>query len=200
MRYMIAVLFAALAVIGPAGQVAAQTTRPADAAVAQWNATCHEFVQVMSSGNTAGVAAMLTGGARITSFSAAGQTTQSLVALDASLTGQTVISLHGYLSPATALAADVSADFAANPSLPASAITRMSFAGEDDQKKASSAAAKWITQALSAADGQPVGIAVLWPAAPSATAAATFIIFSGQPSPDGSYKISAVVFGDPLAP
>jgi len=187
------------------GRVVAQTTEPSDATVAaaQWNATCREFVQVLASGNSAGVASMLAGGARITGFSAAGQTPQSLTALAGCLSGQTVISQHGYLSPASTMAGDISSDFAACAAMPTSAVARMSFTSDADQKHAGDTAAKWLSQTLSAKDGQPVAIVVLWPAGSTSTdttSTATFIIFSGQQAPADNYQISAIVFGDPLAP
>jgi hypothetical protein len=186
--------------------VVAQTTQPADAtiAAAQWTATCQQFVHAMQSGNSAGVASMLTSGAKISSFSAAGAMPQSLAALDGCLAGQTIVGVHGYLAPAMNFASDVFDDFANAPptSIPQTAVTRMSFSGDADQKRVSPVAAKWLAQSLGAADGQPIGVAVLWPTATagSNSATATFIIFAAQQSPDGAYRISNVIYGDPLAP
>jgi hypothetical protein len=204
-RYLVPLAMVAGAVCGgPARRVLAQTTHPADATVqlAQWNATCREFVQVLSSGNSAGIASLLASGSRISSFSSTGPQAQSLAGLSACLTGQTVISQHGYLSPASTIASDVSGDFSANSALANNAVARMSFTSDADQKVANESAGKWVTQTLSTKDGQPIAIVVLWPASPSAAdnPNATFILFSGQLSPSGAYQISSVVFGDPLAP
>lgn len=111
------------------------------------------------------------------------------------VSAETVLGDHSYVSPPAAMAVDVAQDV--NSSSIVSDFAKRSLNLSDRHGRP--VAVQWMSQALSAGDGELVGIIVLWDTRPEADDQhrLSFVLVKGQVDGQGS-RFTRIVYGDPL--
>ena len=180
-----------------------QSTRPVTGPSPQWAGTEAAFVKAISDGDPALIASQLDSGATIRQFGDPALNT--ITELLERVGGGRIVAAHAYTGPPTGLPEDLAADFKAASGLPASVVQDMSV-DDPARQHAADVAVKWVISILGVAKGEPIGLAVFVPPASTDSGAVetnaavhpVFMLISARLDDQGQFKITHVVFGDPL--
>ena len=176
-----------------AGIASAQTTRPAADALPQWERVVSSLTAAVVARDPQAIQSLIAADCRVARFNAEPDADDSQL-LDAVST-DIVLGDHAYIFPPAAVAADIAQDV--NSTTLVSEFAKRSLNLGDQHARA--IAMQWLAQALNAADGEFVGIIVLWDSRPETDDQhrLCFVLVKAQDDGQG-FKISRVVYGDPL--
>lgn len=179
---------------------AAQTTRPANAT---WESAVEQFTRDILDGELVRVRADLDGQTIIRQFGAP-ETCDAVLLMDrvrqASLLGQ-----HAYDGPPATLASDIAADFRSAGNVPDDFRQYMNPQDTQQMQQANQIAGQWINDMLQATPQDPIGVVVCWQGGtPDPELGATrpqplFVLVKGRQVTPGDYRITQIVFGNPLS-
>jgi len=190
-----AIFFAFLA--GTAGRQSAlaQTTQPTPPA---WNQFVSTISNELSSGDMDSFKASLQSGCPVRAFGDSQNSNCNRLA--DTLAGQTLLTARSYLGAPATLAGDLAGDSTA-PSVPDSVRKLLALPDDPNRAKADSqTAAHWASDALNLSAGDPMAVLVFYMSTADADPAEhpIFVLIKGTEIGPDQFKISAVVFGDPL--
>lgn len=184
---------------------AAQTTRPA--AEQPWPKAMGAFSKALLGGDIAAMEKVLAKGAKIYVFDST--TPQESWRLFERVNKSTLVGQHAYMHPPLVMAADVSADFKNAAGVPDRAKLKFMVEDEQEMKRGNATAAQWMGEQLSAKNGTPVGVVVLWTPKTATTRPSTgsnspeydvvFLLCKGEEVGPQKFRITSVVYGSPLA-
>jgi hypothetical protein len=195
-------------------QTTPATTQPA---AEPWPRAVEQFARALVAGDD--VRPLLADGAVVRPFGAAsgsGTTAEMNRMLGQSHTA-TLIGAHAYVPPPVVWAADVAVDCKNSLDLPDELRQRMVPQDDVEIKRANATAVQWLSNTLGAADGDLVGVVVMYvPAEPLAGSSTPpenlsgemmFVLLKGQAVQDGAsdddvdetaVSVRQVVYGNPL--
>ena len=188
-----------------------QTTQPSEktpptAPVEQaWPRAVESLAKALSKGDAAAAETVLSTRATMHGFES--QQMVEVAALLQRLANSTLVGRHAYLRPPLAMAADIGADFKNAASIPEKSKFRFLVEEESDMKRANATAAQWVVEQLDARGGVPVGVIVLWTPRPARVGSAesdatvfdvVFVLCRGEEVAPHEFKITSLVFGNPL--
>jgi hypothetical protein len=194
LRNLLVFLFIVLASASAAGQ----TTQPADDT---WLGVVQTAAASLSTGDAASLRPVLADKYTLHNF-AGGREGEWPAAVE-TLGDATVLGTHAMVYPPLAVAAEVAADVKSAPQLPEKIRERFIPLDEIEMKRANATAVQWIKETLGAENGDPIALIVMWvdPTAPNAGERPNtllFVLLRGKATPEGTYRITHVVYGDPL--
>jgi hypothetical protein len=186
-------LLATLAVLCFCCEAAGQTTRPSPPG---WDRT----VQSLSaaSGDEDAIGNLLASGCIVHKF---GDDHNSTVkSLCDFLSIQAPVGEHAYIFPPQNMAADIAADVGASPLISDQIKHDLALDDPIARNAAAEVAVKWAQQVLHADANTPIGLIILWDAHADEDdqRRLAFVLAKGEAQPDGQYKITAIVWGNPL--
>lgn len=178
-----------------------ETSDTRDTRETPWPGLVRQFADALATGQKA-TSRELLGAAKVRRFDSTDD--EAPDRLQARAASSTRVAVHGYFHPALSMAADLAADLKAATAVPEEIRKRL-IPGDDDQmKRANATAVQWTADVLRVSNDQPVGIIVLWCEDPGIPGLASppelvFILLRGEQSGKDQFRISQVVYGDPLA-
>jgi hypothetical protein len=180
-------------VVCVAGVAPGQTTRPVSDTPLQWAKTVSSLAGAIVAHDSQGVQTLVGGDCHVSRFFGPADQDDSQF-LDA-VFSTAVLGDHAYIFPTNTMAADIAADV--NTSSVVSEIAKQTLDLGD--KRGKPIATQWIAQALSAADGDFLGIIILWDTRTEGDDQhrLNFVLVKGQES-GPAFKIERVMYGDPL--
>ncbi|HYE19822.1 MAG TPA: hypothetical protein VEA69_15335 [Tepidisphaeraceae bacterium] len=176
---------------------------PAPAADAAWPRTVRAFAKALADGDRAAIDAALAHKASIRRFGAThGEDSAKVVErLGKSL----LIGNHAYQHPPLVMAADIAADFKVATAVPDRAKVKYLIDDEMEIKRGNATAVQWVVEQLAATQGTPVGVIVLWSGRPNPAGVTApplfdtvFVLCRGEEVGPGEYRLTNVVYGNPI--
>jgi hypothetical protein len=196
MRYLTFALVVALL----AGSSTAQSTRPSGDLPPQWERLVSSLTAALVAHDGDSVQSTLGTSCRVARFFAEPDADAANF-VDA-VSPDIVLGDHAYVQPATSLAADVAHDVNNSPIVSDFAKKTLNLSSaSDESKRARATVGQWTIETLAAADGDLVGVIVLWDARPDTEDQhrLNFILVKGeQDSTTGECHFVRVAYGDPL--
>ena len=179
-------------------EAAGQTTQPsADAAVPdQWQQTVQRVAD--AAGDDTGLRIALADGCSLRKFGAdVDADMQSLIDF---LAGQTDLGVHAYFYPARTMARDIAADVIASTLVGPRLKHDIALDDPAVANAASAVATQWTQMTLHVDANSPIGVIVLWNSHSDLDEdrRLNFILIKGQRQTDGTFRIAAIYWGDPL--
>ncbi|HSI32975.1 MAG TPA: hypothetical protein VK986_05240 [Tepidisphaeraceae bacterium] len=175
----------------------------APAADTAWPRAVQAFAKALADGDRVAIDAALAHKASIRRFGAThGEDSVKVVErLGKSL----LIGNHAYQHPPLVMAADVAADFKVATAVPDRAKVKYLIDDEVEIKRGNATAVQWVVEQLAATQGTPVGVIVLWSGRPSPAGVTSpplfetvFVLCRGEEVGPGEYRLTNVVYGNPL--
>jgi hypothetical protein len=189
-------------ILAVAGMLRAQTTQPSPAREeTPWQKTVHQFSDALGKGDKAVLQSLLGDKPVMHVFNATGNAgLDDLLALGKS--AEQTIGYHAYQGAPQSMAADMAGDFKDNEKgIPDEVRRRMMPQEAGAKAKASATAVQWFEVNFDIKNSEwntiPVGVVELWVNS-SGTRSLAFVLVRGQQETDGSFRIVAVAWGNPL--
>jgi hypothetical protein len=175
-------------------EAAGQTTQPSvpDA----WQQAVQHVAD--AAGDDSGLRTLLTDGCTLRKFGA--DTDSDLQSFLDFLGGESALGVHAYFYPPSIMARDISADVTASGLVGSRLKQDIALSDPAVGNAAAAVATQWVQLTLHAASQTPVGVIVLWNAHTDLDddRRLNFILVKGQRQDDGTFRIAAIYWGDPL--
>ncbi|MCY2954959.1 MAG: hypothetical protein NTU53_23765 [Planctomycetota bacterium] len=177
--------------------VQGQATRPS---AEPWTQTVEQFAQALAQSDPAALVPLLADNASVHGFDAK---TADAVRLLSRTHGAAIISARAYVHAPSRMATDIVESFAQAQQVPDELKRYMTPQNEAQMARANTAAARWLTETLTAKPGDLVGVVVFWSAPTGALGVVEsvrpeiiFVLVKGGMA-GGSPRIEAIAFGNP---
>jgi hypothetical protein len=185
------------------GSAWGQTTQPA---VDPWPQALNAAAQSILEGKIDDLRRLSTPDLQIQSFDSPVSENETRLLARGSLSS--LIGVHAYIHPPMGLAADIAVDCKNAADFPDAMREKMIPKDDADMQRANATAAQWLSQKLGAADGDHVGVIVLyWNGEPARNATSIdraspeliFVLVSGVTTDLHNFQIQRIIYGNPLA-
>jgi len=193
--HRLTVIIIALLVVGAAAQPPVAHNDPA------WESAAADFTTaLLDPTGSSQPATALAPDAAIHTF---GGEASPLLRLQAALSDSTVLGTYGYTLPATSIADDIAEAVSAS-ALP-DEIKRQMAPSAQSRPRANAIALQWVSRALRAGEGECIAVMILAPntigdaPATDGETLFTFVLFKGSKTASGEYRVTTIVYGDPLS-
>lgn len=183
-----------------AASAAAQSTRPANTT---WESTVEQFTRDILDGQLVRVRADLDGRTVIRQFGA--QETCDIVLLMDRIRQASLLGQHAYDGLPETLAGDIAADFRSGGNIPDDFRQYMSPQDEQQLSQANQIARQWVGDVLQAQPQDSIGVVACWQGGirdaelGSTRPQPLFVLVKGREAAPGDWRITHIVFGNPLA-
>jgi hypothetical protein len=176
-------------------EAAGQTTQPAPVPDAWQQAVQHV---ADSAGDDAGLRSLLSDNCSVHKFGADSDgDVQSLIDF---LAGESALGVHAYFYPAPTMARDIAADVTASTQVAPRVKHDIELTDPAVSNAAAAVATQWVQMTLHASADTPIGVIVLYDnrADSDTDRRLNFVLVRGERQTDGTFRIAAIYWGDPL--